>query len=55
MSEGAPGRPFDCHDKLTYAGNYENLASLKDGLGYRFVKGDINDFELVDGLFAEEI
>lgn len=41
-------------DKLTYAGNYENLASLKDGLGYRFVKGDINDFELVDGLFAEE-
>ncbi len=41
-------------DKLTYAGNYENLASLKDGLGYRFVKGDIKDFELVDGLFAEE-
>jgi dTDP-glucose 4,6-dehydratase len=30
-------------DKLTYAGNLENLASLARDPGYRFVKGDICD------------
>ena len=30
-------------DKLTYAGNLENLASLAKDPGYRFVKGDICD------------
>ncbi|HHL39689.1 MAG TPA: dTDP-glucose 4,6-dehydratase [Deltaproteobacteria bacterium] len=44
-------------DKLTYAGNPENLAELVESPGpggYRFVKGDICDEALVDGLFAEE-
>ena len=41
-------------DKLTYAGNLENLASLKEGPLYRFVKGDINDATLVDRLFGDE-
>lgn len=34
-------------DKLTYAGNPENLASIEDDVRYSFVKGDICDAELV--------
>ncbi len=41
-------------DKLTYAGNPENLKSLAGSPGYLFVKGDINDFALLDGLFEKE-
>lgn len=40
-------------DKLTYAGNPENLAVLKDDARHLFVKGDIGDFELVFGLLNE--
>ena len=40
-------------DKLTYAGNLENLAGIADEPGYRFVHGDICDARLVDELFAE--
>lgn len=40
-------------DKLTYAGNLENLASLADDPCYRFVQGDICDLELVNNLLAE--
>jgi dTDP-glucose 4,6-dehydratase len=40
-------------DKLTYAGNLENLASLKGNALHRFVKGDIADRELVSGLLRE--
>jgi dTDP-glucose 4,6-dehydratase len=40
-------------DKLTYAGNLENLADVKDNPRYRFVKGDICDAKLVDGLASE--
>jgi len=35
-------------DKLTYAGNLENLASVADHPGYRFVQGDIVDTGLLD-------
>ena len=41
-------------DKLTYAGNPENLAGLEDHPRYRFVRGDICDASLVEQLFAEE-
>jgi dTDP-glucose 4,6-dehydratase len=41
-------------DKLTYAGNLENLAGLEDHSRYRFVKGDICDHVLIDRLFCEE-
>ncbi len=41
-------------DKLTYAGNLEDLEGIKEAESYRFVKGDIGDFELVDRLFMEE-
>ena len=40
-------------DKLTYAGNPANLASLADDRRYRFVEGDICDRAAVDALVAE--
>ena len=40
-------------DKLTYAGNLENLVSLKDDARHRFVHGDIGNAELVGKLLAE--
>jgi dTDP-glucose 4,6-dehydratase len=41
-------------DLLTYAGNLENLAGLEQHPRYRFVRGDIDDRQLVRGLLAEE-
>lgn len=40
-------------DNLTYAGNPANLASMEDNPRYSFVRGDINDRELLRSLFAE--
>jgi dTDP-glucose 4,6-dehydratase len=40
-------------DRLTYAGNLANLASLADDPRHRFVRGDIADRELVARLLAE--
>ena len=40
-------------DKLTYAGNLENLASLKDDARHIFVRGDIGDTELVAKLLKQ--
>ena len=40
-------------DKLTYAGNLENLASLRDDPRYIFVQGDIGDAGLVAALLAQ--
>ena len=40
-------------DKLTYAGNLETLASLKDDPRHVFVQGDIGDSALLDRLLAE--
>ena len=40
-------------DKLTYAGNLENLAALKDDPRHVFVQGDIGDGALIDRLLAE--
>ena len=40
-------------DKLTYAGNLENLASLKDNPRHIFVQGDIGDGELVSKLLTQ--
>jgi len=38
-------------DKLTYAGNLENLADVEDLPNYRFVKGDICDWEVLASCF----
>jgi dTDP-glucose 4,6-dehydratase len=40
-------------DKLTYAGNLNNLASLRDDRRHVFVQGDICDRELIDRLLTE--
>lgn len=34
-------------DKLTYAGNLENLSDIPESDNYTFVKGDITDFDVV--------
>ncbi|GHC87651.1 dTDP-glucose 4,6-dehydratase [Pseudorhodoferax aquiterrae] len=47
------GEPVLNLDKLTYAGNLENLASLADDARHRFVQGDIGDSALVGRLLAE--
>lgn len=48
---------FDEHvinlDKLTYAGNLENLASLEGNSLHTFIKGDLGDCALVKRLLAE--
>jgi dTDP-glucose 4,6-dehydratase len=40
-------------DKLTYAGNLENLRAIEDKPNYNFVRGDIEDAELVQSLFKK--
>jgi dTDP-glucose 4,6-dehydratase len=40
-------------DKLTYAGNLENLASLQGDARHIFVQGDLGDRALVDSLLAQ--
>jgi len=40
-------------DKLTYAGNLENLAAVEANPAYTFVQGDICDIALVTRLFEE--
>jgi dTDP-glucose 4,6-dehydratase len=46
----AEGSPVVNLDKLTYAGNAENLASLSKDVRHVFVQGDIGDRALVSGL-----
>lgn len=41
-------------DKLTYAGNLENLRDIENEPNYRFVKGDIVDLEFINNLFETE-
>lgn len=40
-------------DKLTYAGNLENLASLEKNSRYHFVRGDITDTAVVDHIAGQ--
>ena len=42
-----------CLDKLTYAGNYDNLRDLEDYDGFTFVRGDICDRDRVFRLCEE--
>ncbi len=48
----ATGEPVVNLDKLTYAGNLENLASLAGDERHVFVRGDIGDTQLVARLLA---
>lgn len=40
-------------DKLTYAGNLDNLSDAADCANYEFVQGDICDRELIEKLFKQ--
>lgn len=40
-------------DKLTYAGNLENLKGIENSTQYRFVRGDVVDRELIEPIFQE--
>ena len=40
-------------DKLTYAGNLENLKDIERKPNYAFVTGDIQDTDLVKSLFEK--
>ena len=40
-------------DKLTYAGNLENLIDIENNRNYNFIKGDIVDSSFIDDLFAK--
>jgi len=50
--KGRSGAAVTVLDKLTYAGNLNNLAGLEEHENFSFVKGGIEDAELVDGLFT---
>lgn len=54
MRRARPERRVIALDKLTYAGNLENLSGLASDRNCLFVKGDICDFALLDGLFKKE-
>lgn len=41
-------------DKLTYAGNLENLKDIEEIFNYHFIKGDILDGELVKDILQKE-
>lgn len=41
-------------DKLTYAGNLENLKDIENKANYSFVKGDITDAEFIFNLFNDK-
>lgn len=47
-----PGYTVVNLDKLTYAGNLENLRDIENHPNYQFVKGDITDMDLVRELFT---
>jgi dTDP-glucose 4,6-dehydratase len=41
-------------DKLTYAGNLENLKDIEAKPNYEFIRGDIQDFDFVNKIFQEK-
>lgn len=64
---GFIGSNFICHllenhpdwlivnlDKLTYAGNLENLREAERKPGYKFIRGDVADWKLVEQIFKTE-
>jgi dTDP-glucose 4,6-dehydratase len=51
--EAHPGVRVVNFDKLTYAGNLENLESIRGHASYQFVRGDICDREAVRGAMTK--
>ena len=48
MVQNHPDKTIVVLDKLTYAGNLDNLLPVNDAPNYRFEKGDIADRETVE-------
>ena len=48
LREKYPDYEIINYDKLTYAGNLENLASIQSSKHYSFIKGDIKNQELLE-------
>ena len=46
-----PNDTYICFDKLTYAGNLENLDKIKDKPNFKFIKGDITSIDDVENVF----
>jgi len=53
MMDNYPGYRMINLDKLTYAGNLENLRDVEDKENYTFVKGDIADAGIVSDIFRD--
>lgn len=53
MLDNRPNDKIICYDKLTYAGNLENLEPAQLNENFIFVRGDITNREEVDKLFIE--
>ncbi|MBU1992617.1 MAG: dTDP-glucose 4,6-dehydratase [Patescibacteria group bacterium] len=49
-----PDRDILILDKLTYAGNLDNLTKLMDNPHFKFVRGDIADKEFIESFFETE-
>lgn len=45
---------FVCLDKLTYAGNYDNLKPIINNKNFKFIKEDITNKDKIDEIFKEE-
>lgn len=54
MLDKHPDYDLVCLDSLTYAGNLKTLSRALKNPKFKFVKGDISDSKLVDGLFCAE-
>lgn len=53
MVKKYPEHQFTVFDKLTYAGNLENLVEIKDKPNYKFVRGDVCDLNFLTHILKE--
>ena len=54
MLAAEPGTKVICFDKLTYAGNRDNLKELAGNLDFSFVQGDIQNSELIEHIIKTQ-
>jgi len=53
MLKNYPGYKIVNYDKLTYAGNLDNLRDIGNNPNYTFIQGDITDLEKLNQVIAE--
>lgn len=54
MLKNHPDYELVCFDKLTYAGNLATLAPVMDKPNFKFIRGDIAERAMVNGVFEAE-